>query len=92
MRNPSNTDAHGTFNHMNSLRRTSIPRALRKPARPIGDTSIGCHGAKYRLSSNGIRKPTPKPPFVNASMTQWDAVATKPSTASRATSHKFHAL
>jgi hypothetical protein len=39
-----------------------------------GDTASGLSGKKYRLSLNGAKKATPRPPFVSASSTPCDAM------------------
>ncbi len=38
----------------------------------IGDTSITCHGKKYRSEVNGHKNATPNPPLVNASNIPWE--------------------
>ena len=58
----------------NSHRRTRNPRLVINPAEDIGETGIGRHGRKYRVSSNGAKKATPNPPLVIASNRPWDAM------------------
>ena len=63
--------------HANSFFKTSRPREVKKAATPIGETSIGRQGRKYRPVSNGAKNATPNPPFVIASRRPCDAVTMK---------------
>jgi hypothetical protein len=58
-----------------SLTRMARPRLVRNGRMLSGDTSSGLIGKKYRLSLNGAKKATPRPPFVRASRTPCDAMA-----------------
>lgn len=46
----------GNHTHKNSLNSASNPPYLTKFPSPMGDTSITCHGKKYRVVSNGEKK------------------------------------
>lgn len=52
----------GSQIHSNSLISVCNPPYLKKPATPIADTSIGVHGMKYRVVSNGAKNAMPSPP------------------------------
>ena len=56
----------GSQTQIISLRITSKPRSL-KNLMPIGETSIGRHGKKYRSLLKGASNATPEPPLVNIS-------------------------
>src|SRR5258708_11552020 len=60
-----------------SFCRTAKPRSLKKRVTEIGETTIGRHGRKYRVLSNGEKNATPNPPLVIASRNPWLAVATQ---------------
>ena len=61
---------------------TAAPRWPKNCPKPIGETLIGRHGRKYRVVSNGEKKPTPRPPLVIESRNPWEAVARKKNTQS----------
>ena len=65
-----------------SFTRMCNPEPLKNAATLKGETAMGLHGAKYRVSSNGIRNPTPSPPLVKASKIPWDIVAKNTNAAS----------
>jgi hypothetical protein len=71
------TKADGIQIQTISLMITAQALLLEKNRSPIGETSIGVQGKKYRVLLNGARNATPKPPLVKASRTPCDAVATK---------------
>src|SRR6266571_1519501 len=50
-----------------SLTRIARPRLVRNCLMLSGETASGRSGKKYRLSLNGAKKATPRPPFVRAS-------------------------
>lgn len=56
----------------NSDIKTESPRGVKKLRRPIGDTSIGRMGKKYRSLSKGQKKAMPWPPSVKASSVPCD--------------------
>src|ERR1051326_9625109 len=60
-----------------ALRSTAIPRADRNDRIPIGDTSMGRNGKKYRAFENGEKNATPRPPLVAASRNPWESAARK---------------
>lgn len=66
--------------YTNSLFNTLIPHSLKKLWTFTGDTCTGCHGKKYLVLSKGEKKATPNPPFVIASNTPCETVATKKKT------------
>jgi hypothetical protein len=66
----------GSHTHKNSLQITSSPRALKNES-PMGETLMGRNGKRYRVSSNGAKNATPRPPSVIASKAPCDAVTTK---------------
>jgi hypothetical protein len=53
---------------------TLTPHSEKNCSIPIGDTLMPLNGKKYLELSNGIKKPTPKPPDVIASKTPCDTV------------------
>ena len=59
---------------ISSLKITRIPHSLKKLVIPIGETSITFHGKKYRVTSKGEKKATPKPPLVSASNIECERV------------------
>ena len=67
----------GIQTHTNSLANASSPRRLKNALMLKGETSMGRHGKKYLVASNGAKKATPSPPFVNASRSPCEAVTTK---------------
>ena len=57
----------GSHTHWSSLLMTAKPHLLKKALTPIGETSMGVHGKKNLVLSNGLNKAIPNPPLVNAS-------------------------
>ena len=51
--------AAGSHTHLSSLRMISTPLLEKNLRTPIGDTSIGRHGKKYRALLNGDHRATP---------------------------------
>src|SRR5579859_722487 len=70
------TTKPGSHTQSISLQITANPRG-EKNAAPIGDTTIGLHGKKYRVALKGEKNAMPSPPFVIASSTPWEAVIKK---------------
>ena len=66
---------HGAHSHTTSLVSTSRPRREKNDHTPIGETSIGRTGKCQRVSTNGAKKATPRPPLVIASSRPCDAAA-----------------
>src|SRR2546422_5131489 len=50
------TTAAGSQIHMSSLAMTCTPQWLKNAPIPIGETTIGRHGKKYRSAENGAKK------------------------------------
>lgn len=67
VRTTNQRNAIGSHTHNNSLIITLKPQLEKKGLIPIGATSIGVHGKKYLVLSNGDNKAIPNPPLVNAS-------------------------
>lgn len=65
----------GRMIKISSDKSTLTPQSEKKTPTPIGDTSIGRTGKKYRVVSNGQKKATPKPPLVTASSSPCDIPA-----------------
>jgi len=43
------------------------PRRVKNLRTPMGETSMGRHGKKYRVLLNGANRATPRPPLVSIS-------------------------
>lgn len=61
----------------NSEMSTLSPLAERKRDTPIGETSIGVSGRKYRSALKGQKNAIPRPPSVIASSTPWEQAPIK---------------
>ncbi len=61
----------GAQTHFTSLHNT------RASSLPIGETTIGRHGAKQRWLVSGQKRATPRPPFVKASSSGWERAQAK---------------
>src|SRR5262245_45141802 len=73
----------GIHTQSSSLRNTAAPRDEKNRLTPIGETSIGRHGKKYRTALNGATKATPRPPLVKASSSPCENPARKRNVHSR---------
>ena len=71
---PANA-ADGSQTQYSSLLSTSHPRSEKKRVTLSGETSIGRKGKKYRVEEKGAKNAMPRPPFVRASKTPWEAIA-----------------
>ena len=79
-----NAASDGAHSQTTSLVSTSTPRREKNDQTPIGDTSIGRAGKCQRVSTNGAKKATPRPPLVKASRSPCEAAARA------STSHSHH--
>jgi len=61
------TAAAGSHTHLSSLRMICTPLVEKNLRTPIGETSIGRHGKKYRVLLKGAHSATPRPPLVSIS-------------------------